>query len=328
MPSCGKADVFVEELIYDELTMGVPASGTFGLGTAITLGDDRLVLGASLASSSESPTLSGVAYELSPTRTTVTRELTGARSEPFDLFGGTMVMSEDTVVIGAPAKNTTAGTGSGAVYIFHFGLELGEACSDDEACASGFCSDGVCCNAPCGLCQVCAVESGAAIDGQCAPVDSGSDPDDECADEGPCATDGACDGAGQCRMYENGTVCDAGICVDGSCSTIDVSCEDPDTLLQIIPSNAPPEVRTVCSPYRCRDDACLQSCTSTADCSEGYSCNAVTRACDRSEFATVDHRGGCRTSPLGSSEQPLPTGLWLGALGLWALRARSRRQKS
>jgi hypothetical protein len=66
-------------------------------------------------------------------------------------------------------------------------LPDGRPCTDAATCASGLCVDGVCCASACdGLCEAC----DGAVDGTCAPIASGSDPDNEC----PLA----CDGAGAC----------------------------------------------------------------------------------------------------------------------------------
>jgi hypothetical protein len=76
-------------------------------------------------------------------------------------------------------------------------LALGEICTgnDDTLCASGACSDGVCCNEACdGLCEACTMVLSGAADGTCDPIDAGEDPDDECG------MGKACDGAGMCEL--------------------------------------------------------------------------------------------------------------------------------
>lgn len=82
----------------------------------------------------------------------------------------------------------------------------GGGCSLSSTCASGFCTDGVCCESECtGTCARCGGT------GRCALIASGADPDRECAG------DDVCDGAGACRMAsmaDAGTdsgVMDAGI---------------------------------------------------------------------------------------------------------------------
>ena len=70
----------------------------------------------------------------------------------------------------------------------------GLACGIDADCHSGSCVDGVCCGSACtGLCEACsAAKKGHGIDGTCEPIQSGTDPDDECAGLQFCDGLGAC----------------------------------------------------------------------------------------------------------------------------------------
>jgi hypothetical protein len=81
---------------------------------------------------------------------------------------------------------------------------LGISCTVDTECRSGFCVDGVCCSSVCtGACLSCTVMGSV---GQCIPAEIGTDPRDQCPDQGlgTCGTDGVCDGAGACRKYPAG----------------------------------------------------------------------------------------------------------------------------
>ncbi len=70
----------------------------------------------------------------------------------------------------------------------------GEMCNDNLQCESGYCVDGVCCNAPCsGTCESCALDNTV---GQCTPYPIGTDPVMECGDNG------FCNGASACANYE------------------------------------------------------------------------------------------------------------------------------
>src|SRR5689334_18778447 len=65
------------------------------------------------------------------------------------------------------------------------GPPVGQPCSDASACGTGQCVDGVCCDSPCtGTCQACTAALTGQTDGTCAPVLLGTDPKDQCADEG------------------------------------------------------------------------------------------------------------------------------------------------
>jgi hypothetical protein len=89
---------------------------------------------------------------------------------------------------------------------------LGLRCAQDWDCASGYCTDGVCCDAACdGVCQSCA-QTGKI--GFCAPVvDAGDD---------TCAGASICDSRGTCRKdlgraCLSSSDCASGSCLDGVC---------------------------------------------------------------------------------------------------------------
>ena len=76
----------------------------------------------------------------------------------------------------------------------------GDTCSADAECDTGFCVDGVCCDAACGGdpgdCQACSVALGGSADGTCAPV-------------------------------ADATACAAGVCMNGACVPDETSDSDP-----------------------------------------------------------------------------------------------------
>jgi hypothetical protein len=151
----------------------------------------------------------------------------------------------------------------------------GQTCSVASDCASGFCTDGVCCESACGgRCQFCANPNAR---GSCVPVKAdvvdpraaagNKDPAQVCLDGGPgaCGNDGRCDGQGGCQKYPNGTTCragscdtgannetGAGTCLNGSCSV--------------------PAARS-CAPFRgCTGTRCVGQCGSDAQCAAGNVC--------------------------------------------------------
>lgn len=74
-------------------------------------------------------------------------------------------------------------------------LELGEPCTYDRQCASGFCNaqDSVCCDKSCdSTCEACVASKTGGSDGFCSYILAGTDPDDECPG-------GECDGFGSCQ---------------------------------------------------------------------------------------------------------------------------------
>lgn len=95
--------------------------------------------------------------------------------------------------------------------------EIGNACSNNAGCLSGFCVDGFCCNTACtGSCQACSqLLQGQGTNGTCGPIVTGADPDNECAM-------GSCTGTSACKLdlgvaCVTGSDCLSGNCVDGVC---------------------------------------------------------------------------------------------------------------
>lgn len=79
------------------------------------------------------------------------------------LFGYSMQLDGDTLIVGA-ASDDEQGVNSGAAYVFVLEqVADGEVCTDAAECASDYCVDGVCCDTPCGDgatddCRACDVE--------------------------------------------------------------------------------------------------------------------------------------------------------------------------
>lgn len=140
----------------------------------------------------------------------------------------------------------------------------GQACTLGNECASGFCADGVCCRTDCsGACQTCA---GVGSVGTCIPAAPGTDPRNECPDDGAtsCGHDGQCDGAGACRFYPAGLACKDPSC-SGSTLTGASRCDGRGAC---VPSFGQP-----CDPYMCGTTGqCRTTCNTDADCKAGSVC--------------------------------------------------------
>jgi hypothetical protein len=105
----------------------------------------------------------------------------------------------------------------------------GEACAVGTECASTHCVDTVCCNELCdGSCRACTAALTGGVDGTCANVTVGTDPD------GDCNANQRCSGVGLCRLADGescptGNQCATGFCPadDGVCcdSACDGTCE-------------------------------------------------------------------------------------------------------
>jgi hypothetical protein len=144
----------------------------------------------------------------------------------------------------------------------------GAPCTDGSQCELGFCVEGVCCDTQCdGLCSACkASNKVSGPDGTCGPAKEGTDPHDDCIDDGAtsCKRDGLCDGAGACRDYVNGTACGPTICSDnkqeGAACNGSGSCQ----------ANAIVE----CDPYACESGVCQSTCKTSTDCAANAYCEA------------------------------------------------------
>ena len=116
-------------------------------------------------------------------------------------------------------------------------IDQGAPCTSPGDCRTGRCVDGVCCDSECaGACMSCrGADQASGSDGQCGAVQAGTDPNDDCADDGApsCGKDGTCDGAGACADYPvasgctprpctSHSECASGACADGICC--DSSC--------------------------------------------------------------------------------------------------------
>lgn len=147
-------------------------------------------------------------------------------------------------------------------------LGKGENCQAGAQCSTGFCVDGSCCESACsGGCQACSGELTAAASGTCAPVFVGTDPDNDCSDQGPasCGDDGKCDGAGACRKYGSTAICQAATC-SGSTQTNAKTCDGNG---QCVTNGA-----TECAPYQCGGSTCATSCGSASNCVSGSFCTS------------------------------------------------------
>ncbi len=124
-------------------------------------------------------------------------------------------LSDGTVLI-AGGVNALGTLGSAEIFSLS---NVGETCSTNLMCKTGFCVDGVCCTSACTApCQACSTALTGATNGTCAAVTAGTDPKNSCKDDGSptCMKNGLCDGAGACQNYPVATGCVAQACTSGS----------------------------------------------------------------------------------------------------------------
>ncbi len=174
------------------------------------------------------------------------------------------------IIGGAAGMDAGVGGSAGAVDA---GMDAsadagnGAPCTAASQCPSGFCVDGVCCEAACtGSCSACSNAKTGQADGLCRPIPAGMDPDDECAAQDPstCGLDGVCNGAGACRKWGANTTCAAESCT-GSTDTPARTCNGSGTCQAA--TNAS------CGNYVCGATSCKTSCTTGTDCASGAVCS-------------------------------------------------------
>jgi len=146
---------------------------------------------------------------------------------------------------------------------------IGSVCITNSQCSSGFCVDGVCCNTSCnGTCQACSSAKTGGVSGTCSNLPNGTDPDNECADQGAasCGTSGYCSGSGSCSYYSAGAPSGAASCSVGI-YTPPSTCSGSGSVIT--------GSSVSCSPYTCANSsACRTTCTVTNDCANGFVCSS------------------------------------------------------
>ncbi len=160
--------------------------------------------------------------------------------------------------------------------------EPGAACARDAQCESGFCTDGVCCEARCdGQCEACGEG------GKCAPVSGapvGARP--ACAGEKGDACAGACDGRSrQSCVYPGASVacrearCEVGVATVAASCAGDGRCS---------------AAQTVACPNGCEGALCAgDACAANGDCRAGERCIAGTCAPQGEAGATCSSAADC-----------------------------------
>jgi hypothetical protein len=144
----------------------------------------------------------------------------------------------------------------------------GQPCATSDQCLSGACIDHVCCHTACvGPCLACDNPHTGAPSGQCAPVLAGTDPDDDCAPDGPmtCGYDGLCNGAGACRFYPATTQCAAPTCNAASSFTPARNCTGAGACAAPAPKD--------CGLFLCAPSGCPATCQSHAACASNAYCD-------------------------------------------------------
>lgn len=162
----------------------------------------------------------------------------------------------------------------------------GDRCDGNQSCASGFCSDGVCCATACnGVCETCNQPQAM---GTCTPLNAGLDPDNECAPEAAtsCGRTGVCDGAGACQKQPSGTVCGTRSCAGTNMSARPDTCDGNGTC-------ADAGNDTCARAFTCDSSTgqCRTSCSAPTDCVAGFTC--VSGQCKLAQTGTCTLDSEC-----------------------------------
>jgi hypothetical protein len=186
---------------------------------------------------------------------------------------------------------------------------LASACTAADQCLSGFCADGMCCNAACGgACDRCDLPG---AQGTCSPTPAGMAGTPSCGAyvcDGTnatcptvCAADASCANGFYCatgacapkqvagQTCTTNSACVSGFCVDDGaggvcCSTACAGacdrCDTPGSQGTCVIDAQGAAGKPSCAPYVCSGSsaACPTSCTSDADCEAGSYCNNGTCA--------------------------------------------------
>jgi len=139
----------------------------------------------------------------------------------------------------------------------------GEACGAADECITHNCADGVCCDTACGdACTACNLPENV---GSCVAIARGQPSvHGGCASQPAtsCGTTGLCDGAGQCQLYDDTTVCGDAACEKGSNTFF------PEAHCDGRGSCAAAAAGLSCAPFMCKPDgkACADRCSGATDC--------------------------------------------------------------
>ncbi len=142
---------------------------------------------------------------------------------------------------------------------------LGLSCEAAVECASGFCTDGVCCESLCDeICEFCALPEQL---GLCLAVPMDEDPRNDCPAQDPetCGFIGGCSGERTCLFHDAGIFCAEPYCAADTLALLAGECDGEGTCVQLEDN---------CAPFRCDVEAgaCLTWCETDEDCELGADC--------------------------------------------------------
>jgi hypothetical protein len=200
----------------------------------------------------------------------------------------------------------------------------GKRCSTNTDCATGFCTDGVCCNDACaGACKSCVATQTGQPSGTCSNVYDSTDPGNECTASGTvCGATGQCK-SGACEYPAAGTACGPSSCASNIETRADTcngsgTCTDNGTAACAAPYTCGSSACQGCADGSmngsetdvdcggggaCQDCAIGKRCNAGTDCTTGFcvdgvccnnDCSGLCRACN------LTNPGTCTNLPNGA----------------------------
>jgi hypothetical protein len=219
-------------------------------------------------------------------RTTEHSTVTDSLVTPRSLHTSTL-LHDGTLLVAGGYKGNSASDQLTSSEIFTLS-SAGMPCSEGQACTSGFCADGVCCDKGCnGPCRACSGAKGASHDGICEPVKLGT----ACGAPACAAdtlTEARCDGAGEC------------VDATQSCAPY------------------------ICAGTQAR---CADACTSVDQCAPPNVCDWAGKCIVPPQLPPLAGGCVCRTSEAGVSDQDTPA-VTLLSVALLLAGAGRRRTRS
>lgn len=261
------------------------AAPSDNFGASVALAGDTALVGAPQDDVGTN-TYQGSAYVFVHRGTTWSelQKLVAADGAVADHFGRAVAVSEDTALVGAAQDDVDSKVNEGSVYAFHLVGTDGATCSDNRDCASGQCSDDVCCDIDCtGACGACSVAAGADTDGVCKLFEAGFE-------GSPACTPQACNGvSSRCADCVNDAECPSGTycAANGRCENQKAQGDACD--LSVGADCVQADCRA-CSTGFCVDGVCCDS-----------ACNGACEAC--SATLTGGDAGSCEPIPGGLDPQ-------------------------
>ena len=201
----------------------------FGYG--LDLISNRAIIGA-FSSTPTSTGLVGHAYIFEVQDGTLSQTARISQPEGDYQFAKNVLLDTTSLFIAAPRASEVSGA-SGVIGVYELSGDIGIDCGADADCASGYCVDGVCCDASCGGnnpddCQACAIAAGATVNGVCETLTS----DRRCREShGDCDAAEYCDGAAidcpEDLLKAAGSICRSplGLCdIEETCDGVQLAC--------------------------------------------------------------------------------------------------------